>query len=189
MSAVSAPFGLRPSYHPSGTIRPKLWTIANSYAQNMFQNGPVKIIEASGVLGNAAAAERAVGVFQGVQYTDITGRPIVSNWWVSGTTAQANTPIDVYYTDDPWITYAIQANGSLAATAMGHYADWTALSGSTGTGLSTIMLDTATLLATINGLQIIGFTPAPDNVIGDAFTIVDVRIAEHQYLANSPTLA
>jgi hypothetical protein len=189
MSSASAPFGLRPAFHPSGTIRPKMGTVASAYGENIFMNGPVKFVEADGTLGNADPTERAVGVFQGVEYTNAQGRQVVSNYWPSGTTPKANTPIMAYYTDDPWITYEIQGNGSITQANMGHYADWTALSGNTATGLSTVMLDTATILATINGLQIVGFTPGPDNELGDAFTVVQVQIAEHQFVANRPTLA
>lgn len=189
MTAVSAPFGLRPSYHPSGIIRPKKGTITSGLAANIFMNAPVKFLEPTGCLSVAAPAERALGCFQGVEYVNPQGRPTVSNFWPTGTTPFANSLILAYYHDDPWLSYEIQANGSLAQTAMGHYADWTAQSGSLGTGVSTVMLDTATLLATINGLQIWGITESPDNIFGDAFTVVQVRIAEHQFLANSPTLA
>jgi hypothetical protein len=33
-------------------------------------------------------------------------------------------------------------------------------------------------------LRVIGFNPAPDNVIGDAFTIAQVQISQHQYRAD-----
>jgi len=66
---------------------------------------------------------------------------------------------------------------------------FTAASGSTGTGLSTQMLDTATLADAADQLQIIGITFAPDNVWGDPFTVVDVQIAQHQLLAARPAFA
>ncbi len=186
MTAVSAPFGLRPSYHPSGIPRPKQGTITSGLAANIFMNAPVKFVEATGCISVAAPTERALGAFQGVEYINAQGRPTVGNYWPTGT---VGTVIRAFYHDDPWLSYEIQANASLAQTSMGHYADWTAQAGSTGTGLSTVMLDVATLLATINGLQIWGITEAPDNLFGDAFTVVQVRIAEHQFLADSPTLA
>ena len=43
MSATSAPFGFRASYHNSGQIIAKAYTIASGYAQNVFQGDPVKL--------------------------------------------------------------------------------------------------------------------------------------------------
>lgn len=189
MSAVSAPYGLRPSFSPSGIIRPKKGTITNSLAANIFMNAPCKFVAATGCISVAAPAERALGAFQGVEYVNAQGRPTVSNFWPTGNTVFANSEISAYYIDDPYMSYEIQANGSLVQASMGHYADWTAQAGSLGTGLSTVMLDTATLGTAINGLQIWGISIAPDNLFGDAFTMVEVRIAEHQFLADSPTLA
>lgn len=186
MSSASAPFGLRPAYHPSGTIRPKVGSITSGSANNVFMNSPCRIDLTTGDILQAAAGARAVGSFQGVQYVDSTGRFRVSNWWASGT---VGTQVEAFYTDDPWITYQIQANGSVARSSLGAMGNWTALSGDTLTGLSTVMLDTATLADTIFGLQIVGLTPGPDNNWGDAFTIVDVQIAMHQFVTNRPSLA
>ena len=47
MSATSAPFGLRPVYSPSGTVRPTAMSILTGYATNIFQNQPVKIVPLS----------------------------------------------------------------------------------------------------------------------------------------------
>jgi hypothetical protein len=47
------------------------------------------------------------------------------------------------------------------------------------------MLDTATLTNSGNaGVRIIDIASGPDNVAGDAFTIVQVQIAEHQNVAD-----
>ena len=39
-------------------------------------------------------------------------------------------------------------------------------------------------VATNNGLQIVGLRPGPDNAWGDAYTTVNVRISEHQFVAD-----
>jgi hypothetical protein len=182
MSSVSAPFGLRPSFHPSGVIRPKDGTIASGYATTIYQNAPVKIV-AAGTLELAAAGDRAIGSFQGVQYNTSDGRYVLTNRWTASTAA---TEIVAYYTADPLITYEIQGNGSIALTAMGSQADWTvATAGNSTAGLSAVMLDTATLTAVGSaGLRIVGLTPGPDNEWGDAFTVVQVQISEHQNVAD-----
>lgn len=192
MSSVSAPFGLRPSYHPTGQIRSMVGTITSGSANNVFSNAPVRIDPATGDIlpAGAGAGTTLVGVMQGVEYTNAQGRRTVSNWWPTGTVAlDADPGTILYYTQDQFITYSIQANGSVARTSLGAMASFTAQSGNTGTGLSTVMLDTATMADAADQLQIIGITQAPDNVWGDAFTIVDVQIAQHQLLAARPAFA
>jgi hypothetical protein len=181
MSTVSAPFGLKPSYHPSGEIRPLTTSIASGYTNNIFLYSPVKLV--AGQLELAAAADRAIGTFLGVQYTDSNGRRNFSNKWPA---AQVATAIVAWYTADPLITYEIQANGPIAEDDIGEQADWTAnttSSGNTVTGLSSVMLGTPAAGAS-NGLRIIGITKGPDNDWGDNFTVVNVQISEHQNVAD-----
>ena len=131
----------------------------------------------------AAIGDRFIGTFQGVEFTDSDGRRRVSNKW---TASQAGTDIVAYVTLDPSIVYEIQANGSLAVTDIGSQADFTTITaGSTVTGLSALMLDTATLTTSGNAsLRIIDLAPGPDNAFGDNYTIVQVQISEHQNVAD-----
>lgn len=185
MSSVAAPFGLRPIVHLSAQVRPFTTTgdstILSGYANNIFQQCPVSI-NAAGNLIQAAAATVAVGCFQGVEFTlTATGRRTVGNYWPAATVA---TQIIAYYTFDPAIVYEIQADGAVAQTAMGAFAEWTAngtTNGNVVTGFSTVALATASVIDTILGLQIIGVSDYVDNAWGDAFTIVKVRIAKHQF--------
>jgi hypothetical protein len=185
VSASAAPFGLRPSYHPSGTIRPTFSTIASGYNTNIFQGSPVGYI-ATGVIAMAAAGGTAVagavGAFQGVEYTPTNGRRVLSNTWPAN---QVATEIVAYLTEDPAIVYQIQANATLARTAVGAQYDWSTNdtnAGNTTTGLSTVSLDVASAAANA-GLRVLGLTPGPDNDWGDAFPIVDVQLSEHQFVA------
>lgn len=192
MSSVSAPFGLRPSFHPSGTIRPAVGTITSATASNVFMNQPVRIDPGTGDIlpAGAGAGTTLVGVMQGVEFTNSLGRRTVSNFWPTGTvTLDTDGGNILYYTQDQFITYAIQANGSVARTSLGAMGSYTAASGSLGTGLSTQLLDTATLADAADQLQIIGITKGPDNDWGDAFTVVDVQISQHQLLAARPAFA
>lgn len=182
MSTTSQPFGLRPAYSPSGVIRPTAYAIASGYSANILQNQPVKI-GSNGNIEAAAIGERFIGTFQGVEFTDTDGRRRVSNKW---TASLAATDIVAYVTLDPTIVYEIQANGSIAVSDIGSQADYTTITaGSTTTGLSALMLDTATLTNTGNAsLRIIGIATGPDNVAGDNFTIVEVQVSEHQNVAD-----
>lgn len=182
MSSTSQPFGLRPAYSPSGVIRPTAYTIASAYGSNILQNQPVKI-GTDGTLQAAAIGDRFIGSFQGVEFTDTDGRRRVSNKWTASTSA---TEIVAYATLDPSIVFEIQANGSIAVSDIGSQADYTTITaGSTTTGLSAVMLDTATLTNSGNAsLRIIGIAPGPDNAAGDSFTVVQVQVSEHQNVAD-----
>ena len=182
MSATSQPFGLRPVYSPSGVVRPVAMSILTAYGANILQNQPVKI-GTNGTVEAAAIGERFVGSFQGVEFTDSEGRRRVSNRWVSGTSA---TDIIAYVTVDPTLVYEIQSSATIAVSDIGSQADFTTITaGSTVTGLSQLMLDAATLTAVGNAsLRIINASPGPDNAFGDNFVILQVQIAEHQFVAD-----
>lgn len=190
MSSILAPFGLRPNLHVSGILRTFAGTILSGYATNLFQFAPCQISNdagnGNGTLIAAAAGARAIGSFMGVEYTlTADGRRHVSNWWAASLVA---TDIVAYYTRDAWITYEIQANGSIAQADLGNQADWTtngSANGNTVTGISSVALDQATLTSTGSaGLRIVGFSNYVDNAPGDAFTLVMVEISEHQNIAD-----
>lgn len=184
MSAVAAPFGLRPVYHPSGSIRPVATSIASGLATNIFQYSPVAYVAASGTIALAAAAARAVGVFMGVEFTPSDGRRRYSNTWPAN---QVATQIVAYITQDANIIYEIQGNGSVLQDDIGEAGNWTTNdtnAGNTITGLSTVALVTPTSTAAA-GLQVLGLSPYVDNDWGDAFTIVQVRILQQQFVADS----
>ena len=184
MSTVSQPFGLRPSYSPSGVVRPTAYSILTGYTSNILQNQPVKIVPSStgeGTIAAAAINDRFIGTFQGVEFTDSDGRRRVSNKW---TASLAATEIVAYVTLDPAIVYEIQASATLDVTSIGKQYDFTVITaGSTVTGLSAMMLDAASA-ATNASLRVIGLTPGPDNAWGDTYPIVQVLISEHQNVAD-----
>lgn len=183
MSTLSNPFGFRPSFHLGGTpvSETKRGAIATGYATTIAAGDCVKLV--GGVLQRAAAGDAFVGVLLGVEYTDAGGKPNVSSYWPASTTA---TNIIASYTDDPYLTYEVQASGSIAQSNVGNQASIlaTAATVTSGGGLSNETLDQSTL-TTSGNLQwrIVGITPGPDNVYGDAFTIVQVQPSKHQFVA------
>jgi hypothetical protein len=179
MSSVASPFGLKPAFDMSGTLRQMQNTILSGFGTSIFQFSPVDIL-ADGSLGPAAAGARAVGTFQGVEFTGTDGRRRVANTWEANTVA---TDIVAYYSLYPDMVYEIQGNAPILQLHIGQQFDWTAPGGNTTTGLSNQALDVASIAANA-GLRVIGFNPAPDNVIGDAFTIAQVQISQHQYRAD-----
>lgn len=188
MSAILAPYGLKPIYHPSGIVRPKALDVASGYNTNLFLYTPVALGAPAAGLIAAGTTGPAIGSFLGVEYnsTAAGGRRQYSNWWAANTVA---TAIVAYYTDDELITYEIQADGSIAETQIGNQANVNAEAGNTTTGFSTISLATGSLSTNGNALlRIIGNAisypiAGSINQFGDAFTIVQVQIANHQFRA------
>jgi len=192
MSATSAPFGFRPAYHNSGQMRAKAYTIASTYAANIFQGDPVKLTD-NGViqLGTSDGSRTGttdgvalLGIFAGCQYIDSLGKPTVSPYWPSGTTA---TEIVAWVYDDPETLFEVQYNNPTPGTTIqadvGEECDWTVASpgGSTRTGISNTRL--SAVVATAGQFQITGTGTQVFDDIADAFVVVTVRINEHHYKA------
>ena len=185
MSATSAPFGMRPAFHPSGLDRAQALSggIATTYASDILKGQPVKMVTA-GVINVAAAGDSFQGCFAGVEWTDTTGRRRVSNYWPANTAYTAGSCIAYFY-NDPQIVYEVQCDGSMAATAVGDMADLSSTTaGSTTTGLSACMIS-STLVGAGNSAQmrILSLAPYPGNAWGDAYTIVRAVINESQVQA------
>lgn len=200
MSSVSAPFGFRPSYHNSGLIRPKAYTITSGYAANIFSGDPVKIDATAGgiQLGTSDGTRtgttdgiKLLGIFAGCEYKDATGKPTVSNFWPASITA---TEIVAYVYDDPETLFDVQyANPGTPGTTnvtvdIGGECDWTvaAPGGSTATGLSNTSL--TVLQATSGQFQITGFAHGVNDALTDAYVVATVRINEHHYKAAVNTI-
>lgn len=184
MPSTASPFGLKPIYHPSGRIPQEVATIATGYATNIFQYAPVKILAGTNGLALAAAGERAVGVFLGVEYTDSTGMHRVLNYWPAST---AGTNIVAYFTRDPGIRYEIQMDGAMpSGKGLGVEMDWgTATEGSTTTGLSSMSAAVASIAPQNNaGLRLVDYGREVNNAIGDTYTNIVVEISEHQDVAD-----
>lgn len=192
MSATSAPFGFRASFHNSGQMRPKAYTIASAYAANIFSGDPVKLTDngviqlgtSDGTRSGTVDGISLLGIFAGCQYLDATGKPTISPFWPSGTTG---TEIVAWVYDDPETLFDVQYNnpspGTTVQTAVGEECDWTVASpgGSTQTGLSNTYL--TAIQATSGQFQITGFGYEITDSLTDAYVVVTVRINEHHYKA------
>lgn len=174
MPSTSAPFGLRPVSHASGApIRVEEMTINSTYNTAIFEGTPVRI-GTNGTIEVAAAGDRMIGSFRGCEYTS-GGRRIIDNKWPASTTA---TDIIARVTRDPEIIYEIEGPATAVAD-IGNMADHSGTSGNATTGLSSTVL--GTLSATTEAsFQVVGISRRPGNAPSDTFTIVYVKIAEHQ---------
>ena len=188
MSATNAPFGLRPAYFPTGLERAQALTngIASGYSSNILKGQPVQYGTTAngGTLGTiviAATTGAIAGAFDGVEWTDTTGRRRVSNYWPAST---SGTNIIAYFYNDLNIVYEIQTDATIAQTSIGNEYNFSNITaGSTTTGLSAATLGVST--AAGNGVQgqlrVVDIAPYPDNNWGDAYVIVRVQIANSQF--------
>ena len=187
MSATSAPFGMRPAFHPSGLDRAQALTdgILSGYSSDILKGQPVKM-DTSGQIQVAGTGDAFLGAFSGVEWTDTTGRRRVSNYWPASTAYQTGSCIAYYY-DDPLIVYEVQGAGSFAQTSIGDEYDLTnTTAGSNVTGLSQCTLGTTAAGSGNNKqMRVIGLAPYPGNAWGDSYTIVRATISKSQYQAVS----
>lgn len=184
MSAALAAFGFIPSRHPTGESRGMAYTIASGYATQINKYQPV-ILSTGGQITAGAAASDLIGVFAGCEYTDVTGKRVVSNYWPANTVA---TNIVAWVWDDPSTVFLVQSDGPVALASVGKQCD---MSNATlnGNGFSY-----STASATLSGVgvqaqfRIMQIDTSIDNAAGDAFTKLLVSIARHQYVANKVSI-
>ena len=169
--------------------------------QAFYQYQPVGI-NSSGQLVPAAtlaATSRMFGVFDGVEFTDSQGRRSVAKW-ASKTTLDASTQIIFWVFSDPALVYEAQVNGSVATTAIGQEYNFDATNnptvgysiGNGGAGFSqTALAATSVALGAQGQVKVVGlgreaaFPAGQTNAWGDAYTIVQVQIANSQIVAPS----
>lgn len=192
MSATSAPFGFRPSFHNSGQMRPKAYTITSTYGTSIYSGDPVKLTDngviqlgtSDGTRSGTVDGIALLGIFAGCQYLDASGKPTISPFWPSGTTG---TEIVAWVYDDPETLFDVQYDnpsaGTTVQTAVGEECDWVVASpgGSTSTGLSNTKL--TAIQATSGQFQITGFAYNINDTLTDAYVVATVRINEHHYKA------
>jgi hypothetical protein len=192
MSATNAPFGLRPAYFPTGLERAQALAngIASGYSSNILKGQPVIYSASAGTIvvatapsaGASAASYPVTGAFQGVEWTDSTGRRRVSNYWPANTTAVTGSVIAYFY-NDLNIVYEIQADGPMAQTTIGNEYNFSNITaGSTTTGLSQATLSATGVGNGVQGqMRVVDLAAYPDNAWGDAYTIVRVQLAITQF--------
>jgi hypothetical protein len=196
MSAISAPFGLRPAFHPSGLDRAQALAggITSGYATQILKGQPVAYSPSNGVIvpitANSTNAAWS-GAFAGVQWTDTTGRARVSNYWPANTAYTAGT-CTAYFYNDQNIVYEIQADGSMAQTTIGNeYLFTNVTSGSSTTGLSQATLGASTAVGnnTQGQMRVVDLAPYVDNAWGDSYTIVRVVNSNSQFFGAVTAIA
>lgn len=187
MASTSSPYGLQPISSQDGVARPIRMPngIANSLASNIFKYQAVTLNPATGTLipvtNPGGVPQRIFGVFAGVEYTPLGGRPTVSPFWPSGTTFDPNFDMLVYLWPawTPAYRFRVQADGAVAQTLMGSQFNITNVSaGSTAVGLSQSTVGAAGVPAGAQGqFALVEFDVQVNDLIGDAFTDLIVTTA------------
>lgn len=180
MSATAAPYGLRPWNLDGSAYKSEIQEIiltANS-ATGFFKGDIVNV--GAGVITPIAATPTTTrngntpwGIFVGAKWYDANRYNETNFFPANGYTSYSGYgTITLMVLTNPDIMFRIQANGSVAATAVGKNAALTfGTAGSTVTGNSGVALDSATV-ATTNTLavRIKAITPIDSNAAGDAYT-------------------
>lgn len=193
MSTVSAPFGFRPAYSPSGTLRPNEFpdAIASGFGTQIFVGQPVKLVGGQ-FQPITSSSDKIYGVFAGVKFFRSASSIIASGetGWPAGATYQAGTMSCSVFTD-PSIVYEVQANGSVVNASLGSQVNTASIAAGSTTVASgsQAMVSNTTVGAGVQGQWIIdSVQQAPDNAWGDNFTIVRVIIAFSQVWPASPSI-
>jgi len=167
-----------------------------------YQYTPVAITSTGQLtIASQTSSGKVYGSFDGVEYTTAEGRRTLGKS-ITATSLAAATQIVFWIFQDPALVYEIQVNGSANVNAIGteYNFDTTAGSlvtdgytiGTGGAGFSTTAL-LATPVGTGNQGQVrvvglgreVAYPPGSTNQWGDAYTIVQVVIANNTFAAAS----
>jgi hypothetical protein len=174
---TNAPRGLEPVRMLDGSA----WTgalnsyqIVTTYNTALFTGDPVTI-GTSGFLEVGVAGSPIVGVFQGVKFTDSTGRVRFEKNWTANPGVLTGSTVEALVIDDPNVVYTIQetsgtgtAGTPLALADRGLNANFLYTAGSAATGMSAASLNNATEADTNTlNLKILQLDPTPGNVVGN----------------------
>ena len=164
-----------------------------------YQYQPVGLNASNQLTIGATDTTPIYGVFDGVEFTDSQGRRSVAKW-ASKTQLDSYTQIIFWIWTDPAMVYEAQINGSADASSIGAQYNFSGATGYTtadgisigngGAGFSTAALAAAAVATTVQGqVRVIGlgrevsYPPGETNAWGDAYTIVQVQIANNTFVA------
>lgn len=165
-----------------------------------YQYQPVSITSAGQLtIASTDTTNPIYGVFDGVEYTAAEGNRTLGKS-ISKASLDAATSIVFWIFQDPALVYEAQANGSVPASAIGSQYNFSGATGLTtvdgytigvgGAGFSTTALAAAPVDSGDQGqVRVVGLGrevawPAGElNAWGDAYTIVQVQIANNTFVA------
>jgi len=168
-----------------------------------YQYTPVAITSTGQltIANQTAGSGKVYGSFDGVEYTTAEGRRTLGKS-ITATSLAAATQIVFWIFQDPALVYEIQVNGSANANAIGSEYNFDTTTGSLvtdgytigtgGAGFSTTALLATPVASGAQGqVRVVGlgrevaYPPGSTNQWSDAYTIVQVVIANNQFAAAS----
>lgn len=188
MSALLQPFGFKPIRHINGKFLPPPRVIplgiASAYGTAIYSGDPV-LINTNGTLNIGATTGDLYGVFAGCWFTpSATGLFTPSMYWPASQAYISDGQMYALVYEDPGIIYEVQCAGSLAQTSVGDQAN-TANYGTGNNGVSVTELSSSLAGASSQAQwRIVGLSERIGNAWGDAYTVVEVMLAQSQYVAN-----
>lgn len=181
MASTAAPYGFRPQGNVISAAynqKTRTFGITSGYATSIFYGDPVVPVTAGTIqrdgMTTALTSPGCLGIFLGCSYTDPNNQQkIFKQYWPASTVASDAV---AYVFDDPEGVFQIQADATLAQTALFANAALVSTAGSTATGNSKVALQASSIAATTTlPVRIIGFVNSPFSSVGDSFTDVFVR--------------
>jgi len=171
-----------------------------SSGQTFYQYQPVSITSSGQLtIASTDTTKPIYGVFDGVEYTAAEGNRTLGKS-ISKASLDAASSIVFWIFQDPALVYEAQANGSVPSSAIGSQYNFSGATGFTttdgytigvgGAGFSTTALAAAPVDSGAQGqVRVVGLGrevawPAGElNAWGDAYTIVQVQIANNSFVA------
>lgn len=196
MASTSAPYGLQPISDQTGTPRPLRIPngVHNGLASNIFKYQPVFIDVTYGTITPVTAiTDKIFGVFAGVEYTPVGGRPTVSPLWPASLTYDTGYDMFVYVWPAwvPGMRWRVQADGTVAQALLGsgfNFSTVTVGNGNTQTGLSAAsVLHAGVTAASQAQVALVEFDTGVNDAIGDAYTDLIVSVAYPQVVSGYQT--
>lgn len=193
MASSATPYGAQPdgslSVAGSFTGKAREYKIASGYAANIFTGDFVTLVTAGVIEKDTGTATMTpIGIFMGCSYTDpVTGQVVHDQMWPTGTVA---SDAKAYVIDDPNVLFRMQADDTLAQTALGANVAVIQTAGSTLVKRSKNAVDASSINSTATlPLRIVGFVEGPLSTVGDAYTDVIVKFNAGHQLTNTTGLA
>jgi hypothetical protein len=176
MANPNTPYGLRPYAYMSGApyngaVRTYYVPVGNATA--LFIGDPVQIItnssDGNGVqtaeIATAGSSNNILGAFLGI--SNNAGQATIPLLQSQTPYLPASTAAYIYVSDDPFLLYAVQENGSMVSGASGRNVNLVAGTGSTVTSQSGWQLNSSTLNTTATlQMRIIQLLQETDNAVG-----------------------
>ena len=199
MSTTATPYGFKPVNEIGGLPyagSTRQIKIASGYASNIYYGSVVSIVAAGTIQVVTTNGDNStpfpagtIGVFVGCTYTNPSTKQLTfAQYWPTGTVA---SDAMAYVVDDYNTLFQVQADGSLAQTALGSNAILAAVqstsTGSTTTGNSNTAISATVATTSGYAFRIVDFVESTTSTVGDAYTDVLVKFNPVAHSYNNPT--